>query len=39
MVDVFFIALGMCLLYGIWSLARDIFQLIRLMKSKPKRRK
>jgi hypothetical protein len=40
MVDLFCICLGICLFYGIWSLTRDLFQLIRLLKrKKPRRRK
>ncbi|MCU1251536.1 MAG: hypothetical protein JWQ49_4565 [Edaphobacter sp.] len=40
MIDLFFIALGICLFYGIWSLARDLFQLTQLLRSKkPRRRK
>jgi hypothetical protein len=40
MVDVCCIALGVCLFYGIWSLARDLFQLGQLVKrKKPRRRK
>ncbi len=39
MVDLIFIALLACMFYGIWSFARDLFDVIKLLMPKKRRRK